>query len=393
MSSQISAAAKTTDVLIIGAGPFGICLAAHVQQLGLDYLMVGKPMEFWKKNMPAGMYLRSACDWHLDVSGVYTIERYLEEQGLKPADVEPLSLDFYLTYVQWFLEQTQLKNLPEYVQQLSRDEDGDFIARLEDGTQIRAKQVAMAIGFKYFVHFPADLLALLPEGRYTHTCDFVELQQMRDKVCLILGGRQSAFEWAALLAEAGAREVHLAYRHDTPAFVEADWSWVNKIIDGMADNPGWYRNLSEAEKKEVGHRLWAEGRLKLEPWLKDRIAMDHVHLWPNTQVASSAILPDGTLELQLDSGKQIQVDQIILATGYKAAIENVPFLKTGNLLAQLEVENGFPRLDETFQSNIPGLFITSLPAGQDFGPFFGFTVAVRLSAKLIGEGLRMAYSV
>jgi hypothetical protein len=161
----------------------------------------------------------------------------------------------------------------------------------------------------------------------------------------------------------------------------------------MADNPGWYRNLSEAEKKEVGHRLWAEGRLKLEPWLKDRIAMDHVHLWPNTQVASSAILPDGTLELQLDSGKQIQVDQIILATGYKAAIENVPFLKTGNLLAQLEVENGFPRLDETFQSNIPGLFITSLPAGQDFGPFFGFTVAVRLSAKLIGEGLRMAYSV
>lgn len=393
MLSQTSAAAKTTDVLIIGAGPFGICLAAHVQQLGLEYLMVGKPMEFWKKNMPAGMYLRSACDWHLDVSGVYTIERYLEEQGLKPADVEPLSLDFYLAYVQWFLEQTQLKNLPEYVQQLSRDEGGDFIARLEDGTQIRAKQVAMAIGFKYFVNLPADLLALLPEGRYAHTCDFVDLQQMRDKACLILGGRQSAFEWAALLAEAGARDIHLAYRHDTPAFVEADWSWVNKIIDGMADNPGWYRNLSEAEKKEVGHRLWAEGRLKLEPWLKNRITMDHVHLWPNTQVASSAILPDGTLELQLDSSRQIRVDQIILATGYKAAIENVPFLKTGNLLSQLEVENGFPRLDETFQSNIPGLFITSLPAGQDFGPFFGFTVAVRLSAKLIGEGLRMAYSV
>ena len=121
--------------------------------------------------------------------------------------------------------------------------------------------------------------------------------------------------------------------------------------------------------------------------------MDHVHLWPNTQVASSAILPDGTLELHLDSGKQIRVDQIILATGYKAAIENVPFLKTGNLLAQLETKDGFPKLDETFQSNIPGLFITSLPAGQDFGPFFGFTVAVRLSAKLIGEGLRMACSV
>lgn len=388
MPSLNSPISNSTDVLIIGAGPFGICLAAYAQNLGLNYLMVGKPMEFWKANMPAGMYLRSACDWHLDVLGQYTIEGYLEQQGLRPKDVEPLSLDFYLSYVEWFLEQNQLNNLPAYIQQLEQLADGSFQAVLEDGTKLAAKRVVIAIGFKYFVNIPEDLKTLLPAGYYAHTCDFVKLDQLHNKACLILGGRQSAFEWAALLGEAGAAEIHLAYRHDTPAFAEADWSWVNKIIENMADNPGWYRQLSEEDKKEVSHRLWAEGRLKLEPWLKGRITREQVKLWPKTQVAATQVLSNGKIEVLFDSGEKTTVDQIILATGYKSAIAKVPFLQEGNLLLKLAVKDGFPRLDENFQTSVPGLYITSLPAGNDFGPFFGFTVAVRLSAKLIGDGLR-----
>jgi len=387
MQPTTPAMAKETDVLIIGAGPFGICLAANVQQLGLDYLMVGKPMEFWEQNMPKGMYLRSACDWHLDVSGEHTIEHFLAQQHLTPVDVEPLSLEFYRSYVQWFLAQKQLNNLPVYVQQLDQQADGSFIAQMEDGSLIRAQKVVIAVGFKYLVNVPEDLLTVLSAGHFVHTCDFVDLEQMRGKSCLILGGRQSAFEWAALLAEADAKAIHLVYRHDTPAFAEADWSWVNKIVDAMGDDPDWYRNLLEAEKKEVSYRLWAEGRLKLEPWLKDRVSGENVHWWPNTRMAASTVQPDGTINVQLDSGEQMVVDQIILATGYKAAVARVPFLQSGNILPLLAVEDGFPELDESFQTNLPGLFITSLLAGRDFGPFFGFTVSVRSSAKLIGRGL------
>ncbi|HEX5691048.1 MAG TPA: hypothetical protein VFX76_13635, partial [Roseiflexaceae bacterium] len=65
----------------------------------------------------------------------------------------------------------------------------------------------------------------------------------------------------------------------------------------------------------------------------------------------------------------------------------VPFLAKGNIAAALATRNGFPVLDERFQTNLPGLFITSMAANQDFGPFFAFTISTRTSAKVIGEAI------
>jgi hypothetical protein len=112
-------------------------------------------------------------------------------------------------------------------------------------------------------------VALVPEGRFSHTCDMVEFEALRGTRCLIPSGRQSAFEWAALLHEAGTAE-HLLHRHSSPAFAAADWSWVSPIVDSIAENAGWFRQLLEQEQAAVGQRLWAEGRLKLEPWLAAR---------------------------------------------------------------------------------------------------------------------------
>src|SRR5262249_15629149 len=97
---------------IVGAGPFGLSLAAYVGQHGVEYTMVGRPMEFWQKHMPRGMYLRSECDWHLDLGDVSTIERFLELRGQTPADVAPLSLQLYLPYTQWLQEQQHIASLP-----------------------------------------------------------------------------------------------------------------------------------------------------------------------------------------------------------------------------------------------------------------------------------------
>src|ERR1700754_425991 len=344
-------------------------------------------MEFWRQHMPKGMYLRSACDWHLDPQNKDTIEKFLETQGKTTQDVEPLALDFYLSYVDWFQQQKNIHPLPVYLQQLDHSANSGFIATTVDGETIHARCIALAPGFKHFTNVPDDLKNRLPADRFLHTCEFTDFNNSVGRRYLIIGGRQSAFEWAALLVEAGAAAVHVAHRHDSPTLEEADWSWVNALVDNMVENPNWFRNLSQQEKDQIAHRMWAEGRLKLEPWLGPRLQNDRVHVWPRTEVLSCREQGDGALQVELSSGETVVVDRIILATGYKVNIAQLPILASGNILASLKTRNGFPELDDHFETSVPGLFITSMPASQDFGPFFGFTIAVRAAAQLICKAL------
>ena len=374
-----------TDLLVIGAGPFGLAVAAQASHSSIEHLVVGRPMEFWRKSMPAGMYLRSACDWHLDPAGIHTIEKFLEERGQTAKDVEPLSLEFYLSYAEWFQKQKRITTLPLQIERLEVADDG-FTAITAAGDTIHARNVVIAPGFTHFTNIPAELKSRVPAGRFIHTCDFVDFSAARDRRYLIIGGRQSAFEWAALLVEAGARAVYITHRHDSPAFAEADWSWVSPLVDAIGDDPNWFRRLSQAEKDDVNHRLWAEGRLKVEPWLEARLNNDRVRVLPRTEVVE-CVENDGELRTTLSNGETITCDQIILATGYKVDITRLPILAAGNILDRLETRNGFPVLDDHFQTSIKGLFITSMPATQDFGPFFGFTIAVRVSAKLICDAV------
>lgn len=340
-------------------------------------------MEFWRRNMPKGMFLRSACDWHLDPQNEHTIEAYLQERGQTASEVEPLSLEFYLEYVDWFQKQKRIEPREVYIERLDRH-DG-FVATTTEGEQIHAEQVVLAPGFKHFANVPEELRGKLPENSFTHTCNFADFTDARNKRYLIIGGRQSAFEWTALLIESGAGAVHISHRHPTPEFDIAEWAWINVIVDNMVEDPSWFRRLSQSEKDAISHRMWAEGRLKLEPWLAPRINDERVKIHPNTELASCRQRENGELAPTLTNGQTFNVDKVVLATGYKVNIARLPYLAAGNLLDQLETRNGFPTLDNYFQTSIPGLFITSMPAAQDFGPFFGFTVSVRTSAKLISH--------
>jgi cation diffusion facilitator CzcD-associated flavoprotein CzcO len=372
-----------TDLLIIGAGPFGLSLAAYASHLGIRHTIVGEPMGFWRRQMPRGMYLRSDSDWHLDAAGKATIDGYTASLGRTRKDVEPLSLEYYLGYAEWFQGQWGITADQRMIDRLEEG-NGRFVATFEDGSRIAAERVAIAPGFRHFASVPEDIAGPLPAGRWGHTCDVVDLARFAGRRVMIVGGRQSAFEWAALLDEAGAASIDLSYRHETPAFAAADWSWVPPIVDAMVENPGWYRRLTEEEKTAVSRRLWAEGRLKLEPWLAPRLASERIRLWPGTRVVSCAAEGDG-MRIGLDTEARVSVDYVIFATGYKPAIERVPMLRS--LLDRIESRGGCPVLSERFETSVPGLYMTSFAAVQDFGPFFAFTVSARTSARIIGDSV------
>lgn len=171
---------KHTNFLIIGAGPFGLSMASYCKRYGMDYLIVGKPMSFWKKHMPKGMILRSDCEWHLDPQDEYTIDRYLQTKNLTRRDVEPLSLDFYLGYAEWFQGQIGANIQESLVTCLDTLDypEKRFRAELDDGSTITARNVLLAIGFKYFKNLPPELTQIIREGSWTHTCDLVDFEPL-----------------------------------------------------------------------------------------------------------------------------------------------------------------------------------------------------------------------
>jgi cation diffusion facilitator CzcD-associated flavoprotein CzcO len=371
-------------LVVIGGGPYGIAAAAKAIETGIETVVVGRPLSFWTDNMPAGMYLRSGPDWHLDASGVHTFEAFLDERGIKASDVDPVPIATFLQYARWFQHHKQVAVRESIVTSLTKNGDGSFHVALDDGETLAAEAVVAAPGVRYFQHRP-EWSTSLPESLCSHTCELVGFDDFEGARVLIVGGRQSAYEWAALAGEHGAASVDIVHRHDVPRFDRVSWKFVDPYMEQTLAKPGWWRTLSVSEQEAIARQFWEVGRLTLEWWLTPRLQGDRFTRRPGTSVVSVEAEDQGAARVRLSDGTELTVDRIVLATGYKADLGRVPYL--AGVLDSVEVADGFPVLDETFQTSLPGLFLPGFTGTRDFGPFFGFTKGCPAAAALVTRGL------
>ena len=88
------------DVAVIGAGPFGLSVAAHLPHRAVR--VFGEPMQTWRTRMPPDMLLRS--DWEeTSLSAPHdrgAIGIWARAAG-EPR-VEPIPLQTFLRYAEWF---------------------------------------------------------------------------------------------------------------------------------------------------------------------------------------------------------------------------------------------------------------------------------------------------
>jgi cation diffusion facilitator CzcD-associated flavoprotein CzcO len=371
-------------LVVIGGGPYGIATAARAIEAGIETVVVGRPLSFWTDNMPADMYLRSGPDWHLDASQVHTFGAFLDERGIAASEVDPVPIAIFLDYARWFQRQKHVAVRECLVTSVRRNSDGSFLVALDDGETLAAESVVAAPGVRYFQHRP-EWSTSLPEVLCSHTCELVRFHGFEGARVLIVGGRQSAYEWAALIGEHGAERIDIVHRHDVPRFERVSWKFVDPYLELTLAKPNWWRTLSLSEQEAIARRFWEVGRLTLEWWLVPRLQGDRFRRRPGTSVVSAAAEDSGTAQVHLSDGTELGVDRIVLATGYKGDLGRVPYL--AEVLGCIEVAEGLPVLDETFQTSLPGLYLPGFTGTRDFGPFFGFTKGCPAAAALVTRGL------
>lgn len=374
-----------TELLVIGAGPYAYSAAAHAQARGIRTRILGRPMSFWREQMPADMFLRSGRDWTLDADGVHTFEAFFEDRGYAVDEHDPIPVSVFLDHTEWFREHKGL-DVEELMVEHLTPRDDRFEAALSDGSTITAEKVLAAPGIAPYAQLP-EWYDEVPAVRRSHTSERVTFDDLSGSRVAVIGGRQSAYEWAALLCDHGAAKVDVIHRHDTPTFAKVSWAFVDPYVDRTEAERGWWRHLPMARQQEVALEFWQVGRLTLEHWLTPRLDPAVVTSRPRTQVTAVDATADDVVRLALSDGGLLDVDHVIAASGYRADLSAVPYL--AGVLDRVSVTDGFPDLSPGFETTLPGLFVTGFSATRDFGPFYGFTKGCPSAARIaVAELLR-----
>ncbi len=90
-----------TDVAVIGAGPYGLSVAAHLSALGVRHEVFGHTMDLWSEHMPAGMCLKSEgfASWMSSPDGDHGLVDYCAQANIHYADIGvPVRLDTFIDY-------------------------------------------------------------------------------------------------------------------------------------------------------------------------------------------------------------------------------------------------------------------------------------------------------
>ncbi|MGD0136743.1 MAG: NAD(P)/FAD-dependent oxidoreductase [Bryobacteraceae bacterium] len=389
------------NTAIIGAGPYGLSIAAHLRRSGIPFRIFGRPMDSWLEHMPKGMMLKSdgfASDIY-DPEQAFTLRKFCAERGIKYADTGvPVRLDTFSEYGLAFRD----RMVPELEDKLVASVErvtGGFLLRLEDGETFQARRVVLAVGITHFEYVPENLAHLPPEF-VSHSARHREVEPFRGHSVVVIGGGASALDLAGLLREAGA-DVQLVSRREELKFhsqptgkPRSRWQQIRHPQSGLgpgmrsrffANAPGLFYYLPERLRLEAVRRTlgpsggWfirdkVVGKLPLHlgcTLLGAEIKNGRVHL---------------TVQATDGSKREIVTEHIIAATGYRVDLERLKFLNP-EIRSQIKTAGGAPVLSSAFESSMPGLYFAGVAAANSFGPVMRFAFGAGFAARTLNRAL------
>lgn len=390
---------NAVDLAIIGAGPYGLSIAAHLGARGIPFRIFGDPMSAWSKKMPKGMHLKSEgfASSLSDPDSAFTLRNFCEERGLPYADTGlPVPLETFVAYGLEF----QKRFVPALEQKTVtsvRQAASGFELQLDDGETFFAGRVIMAAGIVPFAHIPVPLSAL-PHGFVSHSSEHSDLEKFCGQHVIVVGGGASALDLAALLHEAGANVEVVARTavirfHDPPQ----PRSLRERIVRPTTGIGAGMQLLFYVKAPRVFRLLPRKIRIDrlrktLGPapgwFVRDRVA-GKVPLRLEVKISSATVQQNRvTLNLtDCQNGNQTVVaDHVIAATGYRVDLERLQFLDP-SLRGRILTLEGAPALSDTFESSVPGLYFVGVSSASTFGPLMRFACGAEFTARHLSSHL------
>jgi cation diffusion facilitator CzcD-associated flavoprotein CzcO len=388
-----------TDCLIIGAGPYGLSLAAHLSAQGGDFRIAGTAMGAWISTMPDGMHLKSEgfASSLFEPSGTFTLGDFCLAEGIPYADTGvPVKKDTFVAYGQAF-QRRFVPNLEERTAvSVTRRGDG-FTTLFADGGSIVSRRVVSAVGVQRYAQLPTPLQAL-PTTLCSHSSQHSSFSQFSGQNVVVIGGGSSAMDAAAALRRQGARVTVVArrsaVRFQTPLGTR---SLRDKIRAPMtALGPGW-KSVLCTRAPLLFHHMPDSFRTKIvtrylgpaPAWFVRDEVEGHVPIVTDTTVIEAeAHEGRARLTLRRHDGETSTMfaDHVVSATGFKIAVDRTPFLDS-QLIAGIAHVDGAPKLSRNFESSLPGLHFIGPAAANSFGPMLRFAAGAEFTSRRLSRHL------
>jgi cation diffusion facilitator CzcD-associated flavoprotein CzcO len=390
---------ETADIAIIGAGPYGLSLAAQLRSRGHAVRSFGDTMSLWRTRMPKGMRLKSegfASNLY-DPDGTFTLGRYCAENSLPYADVDlPVPLDVFTRYGMAFQHRFVPNVENRIVTELRRCESG-FALRFADEGSLEVRRVVVAVGVAPFAYLP-DVLAGLPSALVSHSSEHHALEKFSGRDVAVVGAGASAVDVAALLHAAGGNAMLVA-RRPRLAFHEAPinphgrrpltqrvrWprsgignGWKSYLCAGL---PHAFRHLPESVRLQVV-------RTHLGPapcWFTKGEIVGKVDMLLGRSIERATLEGDRVrLHLRDADGRkdELVVDHVIAGTGYRPDLRRLAFVPEA-LRQDIALIGDAPALSGNFESSVAGLYFVGPIAANSFGPLSRFAFGARFAAQRV----------
>jgi thioredoxin reductase len=393
------AESRAVDVAVVGAGPYGLSVAANVAATGQSLRIFGRPLQTWAYAMPAGMKLKSdgfASNLSAPSPGS-TLREFCRDNGIRYHDTEePVSLATFVAYGLDF----QRRFVPdlETVDITHIERSGDrFRLTTEAGQAVSAKRVVLAVGVTHFRVMPREL-ADLPASLASHSADHRRMDRFARRKVAIIGAGSSAVELATALIDAGAAAT-IVTRRDRIDFnsepIAGEPSLLRRLMHPSTPLGSGWRSRLASDLPQIYRGLPAPLRLAIlrrhlgprSAWyLRDKL-LGRAEIMAGHRLEGAAVTGSGVrLKLRDASGasKIFDADHVIAATGYWPQLDRLHFLD-GSLRRAIRHVAGVPILSRDFETSIPGLYATGLAAAGSFGPLLRFVAGADYTARRIGR--------